>query len=312
MVVIDKYHCGLIVKPNKYLIGDHLGGFDQNLHSTVLDQVISLAVDNNISSIYTAYVFPDSFKIKNVKFKYLERLVGGNGWEDLQNYNVHPEIKYKNFICSFNGSDHVSRQLLSSILNNQNFFDPEYSSKNFTYDNDWITSHLENLKLTNNEILLYRKFFINDNDFNNIVYSFGHVQYDHKNNIYNLEDKLTGSFLHIVSETLATSYYPFVTEKFLYSIITRGLFLAYAQPGWHKHIETYYGFKLYDTIFDYSFDTIKNPVKRLIRLIETVSKFSTLSVDDWRDLYHLEQDNIEYNYDHYFSGRYKKYLAHFE
>jgi len=171
---------------------------------------------------------------------------------------------------------------------------------------------LENLNLTDIEIQLYSRFFVNNDEFNSSVYSFGHVQYDHKNNIYNLEDKLTGSFLHIVSESMATSYYPFVTEKFLYSIVTRGLFLAYAHPGWHAHIEKYYGFKLYNTIFDYSFDTIKNPVKRLIRLIETVSKFSTLSVDDWKDLYHMEQDNIEYNYDHYFSGRYKEHLAQFE
>ena len=131
MIVIDKYHCAIDnSKPDKYFIGDHLNGFDQNLHSAVLDQVVSLAVDNNISSVYTAYVFSNSFKIKNIKLKYLERLVGGNGWEDLWAYKIHPEIKYKNFVCSFNGIDHVSRQLLSSILNNQGYFNPKYSSKN--------------------------------------------------------------------------------------------------------------------------------------------------------------------------------------
>jgi hypothetical protein len=35
-----------------------------------------------------------------------------------------------------------------------------------------------------------------------------------------------------------------------------------------------------------------------------ISKFGTLSVDDWSDLYLIEQDNIEFNYDHYFSGDY--------
>jgi len=137
------------------------------------------------------------------------------------------------------------------------------------------------------------------------------VRYDHASNIYNLEDKLTQSFIHIVSETMATSYYPYVTEKSLYSIVTRGLFLAYAQPQWHAHLSTYYGFKQYNKIFDYSFDEIKNPVKRLIRLMEMISKFAHLSVDDWVDLYQMEMDAIEYNYDHYFSKRYIECLNNY-
>ena len=108
---------------------------------------------------------------------------------------------------------------------------------------------------------------------------------------------------------MATSYYPFVTEKFLYSVVTRGLFLAYAQPGWYDYAEKYYGFKRYDRIFDYSFDQIKNPVKRLVKLIEMVSKFSKLSSADWKDLYLMEQDTIEFNYDNYFSGNYLRTLG---
>jgi len=311
---LSNYHQNAKILNNELVIGDHLCGFDKELNSEVLTSVVDRAKKQNIKNIYTGYVFSDELKkIYNFQnLKYREVLVGGDGWKGMCEYRIHPHINYQNFVCSFNGSHHVSRQLLSSILNNQGYFNPDYSSKNFAYDNNWITSHLDNLDLTDTEIQLYSKFFVNDDEFNNSVYSFGHIRFDHKNNIYNLENKLTQSFVHIVSETMATSYYPFVTEKFLYSIVTRGLFLAYAQPTWHRHIEKYYGFKLYDKIFDYEFDGIQNPVKRLIRLIEIVSKFSTLSVDDWRDLYHIEQDNIEYNYDHYFSGRYKEHLAQFE
>jgi hypothetical protein len=111
---------------------------------------------------------------------------------------------------------------------------------------------------------------------------------------------------------MATSYYPFVTEKFLYSIVTRGLFLSYAQPGWHDHIEKYYGFKKYTKLFDYRFDTIQNPVERLVELMTMISKFSVLSTDDWYDLYLLQLEEIEYNYDHYFSGDYLKCLKQYE
>lgn len=291
---------------------DHMQGFDKNLTNPLLDKIR----DCNLT-VSTEYLFDSSVKLQypNLKFYYNHDMwITGNNVYDLTKYQIQPEIDYKNFICSFNGSRHVSRYLLSSILENQGYFDPNYSSKNFTGSNDEILGHLSSLDLTEDEIELYDKFFKNADEFNSTVYSFGHIRTDHRKNLYfNLQDKLTQSFVHLVSETMATSYYPFVTEKFLYSIITRGLFVTYAQPGWHAHIEKYYGFKLYDKIFDYSFDSIQNPVKRLIKLIEMISKFSTLSVDDWRDLYGvLEKDTIEYNYNHYFSGNYLEHLKQFD
>jgi hypothetical protein len=290
---------------------DHLDGFDVDLNNRHLvkfdnyasnknlvgDTVVSMFIDDTIKQKYSNlnFIFTES--------KYL--------WQAFDEYNTHPLLRYKNFLCSFNGSPHVGRQILAAILNNQGFFDPEYSSKNFAYDDSRVISHLQHLDLSIEETRLYSKFFSNPDSFNSSVYSFGHDRFNHGKNIYNLESKLTQSFLHLVSETLSTSYYPFVSEKFLYSIVTRGLFLAYAQPSWHQYIQKYYGFKLYDSIFDYSFDGIKNPVKRLVRLIESISKFSNLSSNDWTDLYLIEQDKIEYNYNHFFSGDYRKHIAQF-
>ena len=111
---------------------------------------------------------------------------------------------------------------------------------------------------------------------------------------------------------MATSYYPFVTEKLLYSVVTRGLFLAYAQPGWHSHLEKYYGFKRYTKLFDYRFDDIQNPIERLVELITMISKFSCLSPAEWTDLYEIEQDTIEYNYNHYFSQQYLECLSEYK
>jgi len=37
-----------------------------------------------------------------------------------------------------------------------------------------------------------------------------------------------------------------------------------------------------------------------------------LSVDDWNDLYQMESDTIEYNYDHYFSNGYLKQMRKYE
>ena len=292
--------------PNIFKIQDHLDGYDKNFknvcfeklkHSTytiVVHQVIQNEVKKNYPNL--TFVFDANYQ---------DRL----NLRHFENYNIHPEVDYQNFVCSFNGTNHVGRQLLASALNKFGYFNNNYCSKNFTHNGNEIDGHIANY-IENTEF--YNKFFDCTNKFNQQVYSFGHVQFEHDKNIYNLENKLTQSFLHIVSETMPTSYYPFVTEKFLYSIVTRGLFLAYAQPGWHAHIAKYYGFKLYTRLFDYRFDSITNPVERLVELMTMISKFSKLTTDEWHDLYLLESDSIEYNYDHYFSKSYLKSLKQFD
>jgi hypothetical protein len=293
--------------PNSLIIQDHLGGFCQDGSNAILDQLnlIASTQEKTLSIVYHQ-ILDSTVKIRypNLEIKFDLDFQNRANLNSFHKYNTHPEINFKNFVCSFNGTAHVSRKLLVSILRRFNWFSPGYSSKNFSYSTDSVDGHISE-SVGDNESF-YRKFFISDTseEFFQTNYSFGHVRFNHKKNIYNLENKLTESFLHIVSETMATSYYPFVTEKFLYSIVTRGLFLAYAQPGWHDHVEKYYGFKRYTKLFDYRFDTIQNPVERLVELMSMISKFSVLSSDDWKDLYLLEQDTIEYNYDHYFSKDY--------
>jgi hypothetical protein len=294
-------------KTTQVTLVDHLGGFDSTLRCSLLD-TLSRKIKSSCN-VVTEYTLTTRIKnnYPNLNFVYDNKLWCDSNYIDtFKNYNAHPELTFQNFICSFNGTPHVARKLLVSALEKFKYFNPKYCSKNFSYTTDILDGHIFDYVGEHNNF--YRKFFIADDSkiFFQSINSFGHVQYNHAQNIYNLESKLTSSFLHIVSETMATSYYPFVTEKFLYSIVTRGLFLAYAQPEWHMHVEKYYGFKRYTKLFDYRFDSIQNPVERLVELITMISKFNVLSADDWLDLYLLEQDTIEYNYDHYFSGNYLK------
>lgn len=288
------------------VLGDHLLGFDKHGRNIYLDHLQNIA--QNTITVYHDQVTPNLVRQQypelDFKFKLFEPI-----WKAFEDYNIHPEINYKNFVCSFNGTAHVSRKLLAAILNKFGWFDPDYSSKNFTCTVPEIEGHVYDY--VGEDSRFYNKFFIDSEnfDFFQNKYSFGHSRFIHSKNIYNLQNQLTQSFLHIVSETMATSYVPFVTEKFLYSVVTRGLFLSYAQPGWHAHLETHYGFKPYRKLFDYKFDNIQNPILRLVELMTMISKFSKLSTSDWNDLYLLEQDTVEYNYDHYFSQDYLKCLA---
>lgn len=295
--------------PDRFYLADHVGGFNSDNINSILASINQYAKDNNKHYVIdlTQYVEPsvkELYQCIDLKFcfdfqeKYL--------WSKFKQYNMHPDIAYKNFVCSFNGNDHVSRKLLVSAIHKFGWFDAEYCSKNFVYTNDILSGHIQDYVGDNESF--YNKFFYgqDSNSFFQTPNSFGNVKWNHSDNIYNLENKLTNSFVHIVSESLATSYQPFVTEKFLYSIVTRGLFVTYAQPGWHTHIEKYFGFKRYDKLFDYRFDTIQNPVHRLIELMSMLSKFSMLTPAEWHDLYLLEQDTIEYNYNHYFNEDYLK------
>lgn len=294
------------------MVQDHLGGFSQDGFNTILDHLNKIAVAQK-KMLTVAYheILNDTVKVQypNLEIKFDPDFQNQCNLKSFHEYNIHPDLNFKNFVCSFNGSEHVSRKLLVAILEKFGYFTTKYCSKNFVFTRDKLDGHLQDYVVDRAQF--YRKFFIADDSdaFFNTVNSFGHVRFEHANNIYNLENRLTESFLHIVSETMATSYVPFVTEKFLYSIVTRGLFLAYAQPGWHAHVEKYYGFKRYTKLFDYKFDTIQNPVERLVELVTMISKFSRLSKSDWHDLYLLEQGTIEYNYNHYFSQDYLKSLA---
>lgn len=290
---------------------DHLEGFDANLKCPVLDRLAMLSKQRTIT-VETEYIVDQRIKSNYPNFNFVFSVPMHNVVLDhFRDYKIHPELTFTNFLCSFNGTPHVGRKLLVAVLEKFGLFDARYSSKNFTFTEDIISGHV--MDYMGDKAGFYNKFFMpNDKTFGETIYSFGHERHNHGKNIYTLEKQLTDSFVHLISDTMSTSYYPFYGEKFLYSVVTRGLFVSFAHPNWHKNLERHYGFKKYNNIFNYNFDSVVNPIERLLELVTMISKFNKLSSDDWRDLYLLETDNIEYNYDHYFSGDYLKCLEKFQ
>lgn len=305
------YDLDLIYKlttDNSVWISDHMMGFDSFKRNYVLDYLDNRAKeDNRIVKIFTDYdsrPFKENYKnlIIDVPVedpRYFKRLDG------FASYKNHPKVDFKNFLCSFNGSAHVSRRLLTAILKKYKWFNDEYCSQCFTSDPGKIDGLVSDFS-PESKADFYRKFFVPDSVLkeNRINYE----RFNHSVNIKTLETQLTQSFLHLVSESLATSYVPSLSEKCFYSIVTRGLFLLYAAPGSHNQLTELFGFKLYTRLFDYKFDEIENPIKRLIELTSMISKFSNLSMFDLYDLYLMELDTINYNYDHYFSNDYQSSL----
>jgi len=289
------------------LLFDHLEGFTLTQENPVLEQLNELTV--NTRDVYCEYILSDKIKSKypklNLKFD-LPVWQSGNNIESLISPKK-PTHDFQNFLCTFNSNPHVSRKLLVSTLFKRGWFKEEYSSKQFAFHPYQVIGYLYDY--VGARAKWYNKFFIADESetadrFFGASLKFGLTNLNHGTNFDLLKHSLSKSFIHLVSETMATNYYPFITEKCFYSIANQGLFLAYAQPGWHKHLEIYFGFKKYNKIFDYSFDHIVNPVDRLIALTDMLSKFSTLNRFDWHDLWLIERDTIMHNYMHFAGGQY--------
>jgi len=287
-------------------IPDHINGFTDLYTNHVLDQLES-AKCRVWLEIFVNDAVRQNYPNLDFKFSgpcdYIRCL-----------HNVDPVAfgpKFENFTCTFNGFDSVGRQFLMGAMYKRGWFDPKYSSKIFAFDHNILDGNIAKYCAGDQERFL-RKFVIEDN--NPEAHKFYQTEYclgrpmlqgtigDNRWDI--LYPKINASFVTLVSETTPVSSIPYVTEKFVYPVVGKALWTAFAPPMYHAHVEQYFGFRLFDKIFDYSFDQIKNPVVRVVTLLNMLEKFSYLSHLDWHDLYLMEQDIIEFNYDHYMSKRY--------
>lgn len=296
--------------PRAVWLTDHIFGFDPDGFNPILAHLNSLDAD---IQCHWHQIVPDRVRkiYPNLSFCYnLEDQLETN-FRFFEQYLSHPPRTFQNFVCCFNGTDHASRKMIVALLKKMNMYDPGYVTKNRAFTVDILDGHITDAVGSRDR--LYRKFFISEDseEFFATTNSMEHERFRHDINIQNLERPLTESFVQIVTETMGISSVPYVTEKFMYSVVTRGLFVACAQPGWHAHLEHYYGFRPYRRLFDYRFDAINNPVERYVELVTMLSKYHHMSSDDWRDLYEIERDTIEYNYNHYFSGDYIRRLEKF-
>lgn len=307
------YEDKINLKTTDLQITDHGWNFSDSGTSFVLDRVqdrpltvwSQYIVDEQIKSNYPNHKFKLDIDLPHSTTSLPTKVlkVGHNLFAEKNNI--------KNFMCCFNGSNNITRHLALGIIYKQGWFNSEYCSKNFIFNNDSIDGKIQDY--CGESARFYRKFFCNDgedaNRFYSTIVNFDYRPIKHTHNIAQLFKKIDQSFVQIVTETCGHFGYPFVTEKFVYPVVAKTFWVNYAQPGWHAYLTKYYGFKQY-SIFDYSFDQIINPVFRILELISMLSKFRSLSVLDWHDLYLMEQDTIDYNYEWYFSGNYLRQLKH--
>lgn len=284
-------------------IFDHMRAFDRLGQNEVLGRLNDMARNqqNRLIVVYHQLLpkwVLDQYPYLDIRFDGYQQFV--MNFEYFVGRDMKAEEDKINFVSTILGRACHGRQLLCCALDVAGWLDLRYSLKNLSFDLDAPDGFIQETVDKSEEPYYYKKFIREDR--RDFYLESQHGEHYFRNSEYFIEDSIpritktiSPSFIHLVSETYASSTVPFVTEKLGFSAILGQLFVAYAQAGWHSMIEEYYGFKLYDEIIDYSFDQEKNPVKRLDMLMNTLAPLSKLSSKEWMGIYKDTQEKREYN-----------------
>jgi hypothetical protein len=265
---------------------DHFGHFPTNFKN----QILNLIPPGY--TVYSEYFFPDEVKIAYPEFEFRF-----SAW--LYNYGNHtynmselaaqtqkPELNFKNFLCCFNRSKNGSRYALLARLHELGWYNEKCCTKHFSIDFNQIKDSVKNPDAIDPTFLKSVNIF----DFV--------CPLDHDKNFAVLSPIIQDCFLNLVSETISLdTLVPFPTEKFLYAIANRRLWVAVAPPDYHKMINQTFGFELY-SCFNYNFDSVWDSRSRLETLLAMLDRFSHMTTEQWQEVYETQQQQIEYNYRH--------------
>ncbi len=242
-------------------VRDHLGGFDADYRNPVFDKLTG--------TVYTEYLVDERVanNYPNLQIKFdAELMINNNTLIRCATLAQHPPPKQaKHFLCSFNRNFHKSRHWLVERLLYEDWFDVNYCSCGFADDIKIGFDEPNNWTSVNTDVC---------------------------RNYRALNPLIQDCFVQIVSETAGESYVPFPTEKCLFPIANKTLWVAYAQPGWYDWVEKHMGFQKFDC-FDYSFDSILDPHQRLDALIAMLKPFQSA---DWDSIYKQQQHTLDYNF----------------
>jgi hypothetical protein len=103
-------------------------------------------------------------------------------------------------------------------------------------------------------------------------------------------DQFRDSLFSVISES--TMECIFVTEKTYVPIYHKRPFLIFGAPGIHKYLKSL-GFKLFEEIIDYSFDSIDDDEERCDALMQQLLKISRNNIQKTK---RMLQPKIEYNF----------------
>ena len=286
---------------NHIRMNDHCNGFDIDGENKILRTIDTWAKDKDVTVWLHQYLTEGVRRLyPNVTVKFDVDLQDALNFYRYSKFDADVDNTFEHFITCFCGKGYDGRHILSAELISEGMWDWETCTRNFDLtDTGYIYKKYDRNMPIVNEDDTYK------------THSIDYVPLEQLYNLNVLHQSIATSFINVVSETESSKHYPFVTEKFLFPILTNTLFVAHAQLGWHKQIRDIYGFQLYP-IFDYTFDDIANPVDRARALVNMLKPFQHLSKQEWIDLTKSQEHVILYNNKHLRSGNYLQSMKRWE
>lgn len=241
-----------------------------------IDKIRNLGVNIKIvlSSVYTDF-YDEHLKHKGIQKE--EVVFWGTYWFNWGAECLKSEIDFTNYQTTLNFSYPYI------CLNNRSHI-----------HRCAILEELAKQKLIKQGIVTFHDFLEENKE-----YPFHHFQrqklilndeFDKKLDSFIIPDEFHHSFLHIVTE--AHSECCLITEKLVKVLLLKKPFLVLGCKHYHK-ILTSYGFKLYDELFDYTFDNENNLLIRTEKLVNNIHKVLN---EDLSKLYNTIQYKINFNY----------------
>lgn len=192
-------------------------------------------------------------------------------------FNTPPQIEYKpeKYFTCYNRNTRPHRVILLHYLkekglldsNYYSFFDSKYDRRSY---NQMYPFNFYNVTVKEN--LLEDPDLVNEN----------YYSYDHA---------FTSTAFQLVTET--TDSHIFLTEKTFFPILAKKPFITFGAQYTNTILKDF-GFKLYDKVFDYSFDEIEDTVERAKKITEEINRITSVYTPS--QIYEELKSTVEYNY----------------
>lgn len=189
----------------------------------------------------------------------------------IDDYNVGLNYEFDYAFISMNGVPKLHRCLMQDILSEQDLLKHgKYSWRNLRNSGHWY-----NFKHWNEH-----QIFLDQSDPNTLFHQ-EIIPPVYKN-----------CFMQLVPETHEDRF--FLTEKTSIPLFFNKPFLVAGSQYFHQRLNGL-GFKSYDEIFDYSFDSEPDLEKRYRMLSEQIKRWTNKSREEWTKAYKLVFDKCVYN-----------------
>lgn len=116
------------------------------------------------------------------------------------------------------------------------------------------------------------------------------------------------SFINLVTETVFYGDSLHLTEKIFKPIICKQPFILVSTPKNLSYLKSY-GFQTFDKWVDESYDNEMNNDTRIKMIVSELKRLSKLSMDRLRKMQTEMQEVLNYNYNHFYFGSFRKIIT---